>query len=145
VQERKQILNLIESPDFDPHNSTILTTNPPFKISATDSNKVLVKKVHPQRIDLEARVKKPACLVSSQIFYKDWHVFVDGRKQDLVCANGLFQSVFLQPGIHKIVFIYRSKMFVTGMWVTIIALSLIIGLLIIVALFRVTGTVSKTL
>lgn len=65
-------------------------------------------------------------LVFLDAFYPGWDVLVDGQKREVLRANGLFKAVFLDPGVHKIVFAYRPQSFAWGLRISFISLCLVI-------------------
>jgi hypothetical protein len=65
-------------------------------------------------------------LILLDSFYPGWKVLVNGREREVLRANGLFKTVFLDPGIHKIVFAYQPQSFFWGLRISLISLCLVI-------------------
>ena len=59
----------------------------------------------------------------------DWRAFVDGRRADMVLANGLFRAIRLASGRHVVEFVYRPAALTWGLAVSSIALTVIACLL----------------
>jgi hypothetical protein len=69
-------------------------------------------------------------LVLLDSYSPDWRVMVDGRRADMVQANGLFRAVRLTPGRHEVEFVYRPRALVWGAAVSVLGLLLTLGLLL---------------
>jgi len=59
----------------------------------------------PDRIEIQ--VEGPGLLVLSEISYPGWQVWVDGQRQPLQTSATILRSVRLEPGMHKVVFVFR--------------------------------------
>jgi hypothetical protein len=68
-------------------------------------------------------------LVLLDSYSSDWRVTVDGRRADMVQADGLFRAVRLTSGRHVVKFAYRPTALVWGGAVTGAALVMTFGLL----------------
>jgi uncharacterized membrane protein YfhO len=64
-------------------------------------------------------------------WYPGWQVTVDGVKQDLLFADGVFQAVKLTPGEHIVTFAYRPVSFYGGAMVSAAAWLLLMLSLIV--------------
>jgi hypothetical protein len=69
-------------------------------------------------------------LVMLDSFSDDWRAIADGRPATIVCANGLFRAVRLNPGPHEIEFLYRPRAVLTGAAASAVALAGVFGLLV---------------
>ena len=128
----RQVLGLFE-PDWD-HRTTVLVARqaepagstgppvPPFARFVADSA---------NRVVLEAGAgPEGGYLVLLDSYSPDWRVSVDGRRADMVQANGLFRAVRLASGLHVVEFAYRPRALVWGATVSGAALAITIGLLV---------------
>ena len=68
-------------------------------------------------------------LVLLDAYSPDWRVAVDGRRADMVQANGLFRAVRLAPGRHAVEFAYRPRALAWGAAVSGLALALTLACL----------------
>jgi uncharacterized membrane protein YfhO len=68
-------------------------------------------------------------LVLLDSYSPDWRVSVDGRRADMVQANGLFRAVRLAPGRHVVEFVYRPRALIWGAAVSGVALALTLACL----------------
>jgi hypothetical protein len=69
-------------------------------------------------------------LVLLDSYSADWRVMVDGRRADMVQANGLFRAVRLTPGRHDVEFVYRPRALVWGAAISGLGLIVTLGLLV---------------
>lgn len=75
------------------------------------------------RIRLQIDVDRPAVLVLSETAYPGWKVFVDGEEVKCLWLNILFQGVEVEPGKHRVEFVYRPPHL--SLSLTVSALSLL--------------------
>jgi hypothetical protein len=74
----------------------------------------------PNRIELIA--SGPGRLVLSEIAYPGWVVRVDGDPSSMVIVDGLLRGVQLEPGDHRVSFLYRPAHLLIGAVVTFLTL-----------------------
>ncbi|MGD2161575.1 MAG: YfhO family protein [Anaerolineales bacterium] len=86
----------------------------------TDWGEAQVAYWSPNRIELVA--SGPGRLVLSEIAYPGWRVHVDGELTSMVVVDGLLRGVQLEPGNHRVTFIYRPTHFLIGTAVTLFTL-----------------------
>lgn len=128
---RRSIFDYMKNGTFNPAHTAIIEEEPPFAISAADSDSVQVTAYDIHLINLQAKVKKPALMVLSEIYYPaGWKAFVDGKETKIYKTNYILRSIFLQPGSHKIEFRFAPKSFMRGVWTSVIVLILLLGMLI---------------
>jgi hypothetical protein len=70
-------------------------------------------------------------LVLLDSYSPDWRVMVDGRRADMVQANGFFRAVRLTPGHHEVEFVYRPRALAWGAAISGLGLVVTLGLLIL--------------
>ena len=131
VPEELEQLEALFRPDWDSRAMVLVrrqtaaagvlgTPVPAFaRILAESSNHVSIEAAAP---------RDGGYLVLLDSYSTDWSVTVDGRRADLVQANGLFRAVRLVSGRHVVEFAYRPKALVIGATISGFALLIIIGL-----------------
>jgi len=71
-----------------------------------------------KEIKLEVEAPKSGQLITSNLNYPGWKVWVDGREVPIGSVEDLFQAVPLIPGKHHVVFKYTINHFIWAFWVS---------------------------
>jgi uncharacterized membrane protein YfhO len=58
--------------------------------------------------------------VISELFYPGWNAYVDGNKQNILKANGIFRAVQVPSGKHTITFKYESTAIRIGVFISLL-------------------------
>lgn len=117
--------DLMFSLEFDPASSVLLLEAPPPAAGdsrgARDEGAAIVED-GASRVAVDASTgENGGYLVLSDSHDPDWRATVDGEPARVLLANGNFRAVRLAPGAHRVVFEYRPRALVTGLWVTLTA------------------------
>ncbi len=97
-----------------------------------EKESVIITDYKPNRIELSVSLKKPKMLFMSETYYPGWKVYIDGNEGTIYRANYAFRAVPLEPGEHKVVFLYRPLSVILG---GVITLSGIVAIVLIGTLF----------
>lgn len=62
----------------------------------------------PTRIRVRTKPASQALLVVSEAWYPNWHVFVDGTPAPPERVDGVLLGVWLEPGEHEVLLVYRE-------------------------------------
>lgn len=120
VQGKEAILGFMTSGRFDPLNTAIIEERLPSGIIPSDSNRAEIVAYDLHRIEIEANVHTPSLMVLSEMYYPaGWKVFVDGQEDKIYKTDYALRSVLLQPGSHRVEFVFKPRMFTTGLYITI--------------------------
>jgi hypothetical protein len=118
---------------FDPAE-TVLIENGGFgdreqpQIEDPVNAEVKVTRYEPQRIELETRNERPGFLVLSEIYYRGWEAWIDGRRAPVERANYTLRGVAIPAGEHRIEFVFRAHSFRNGaVWSLLGAILLLVG------------------
>jgi len=65
----------------------------------------------PEEISVNIRTNRPSFLTISESWYPHWHVYVDGKEEELLRVNYAFQGVRLDQGEHQVVFKYQRPIY----------------------------------
>jgi hypothetical protein len=76
----------------------------------------------PERVVAELTANYAGLLVLTDLFYPGWIAEENGRRLEIVRADGWFRAVALGPGPHRVVFRYRPLVFYAGAAVSAAAL-----------------------
>lgn len=116
VQGSEAILQYMTNGSWDPARTAIMEERPPVQIEFSDQNNARIVDYDIQRIVIEAEVKTRGLMVLSEMYYPaGWKVFVDGQEGKIYKTDYVLRSVFLEPGAHRVEFVFQSKMFQTGL------------------------------
>lgn len=82
------------------------------------------------RYDLKVTVERPAWFFFADANYPGWIATVDGKTVPIYSAQILGKAVYLQAGVHRLVFEFRSGTFAVGLWISLISLLATLALII---------------
>jgi hypothetical protein len=121
----QQALDHILAPSFDPEKTVLVGSQLPAAPAVPGANpqsgSVAFVSYAPKHLVFQAEARNPSVLLLNDRFDPSWKVVVDGRAQDLLCCNYLMRGVFLQPGSHRVEFLFRPP---TGwLWVNLAVLA----------------------
>jgi uncharacterized membrane protein YfhO len=91
---------------------------------------VIISSYDIHKIELEAKVKNPAQLVLSEIYYPaGWKAYINGQETKIYKTNYVLRSIFLQPGDYKIEFVFEPITFKLGLWISVSVLIILLGII----------------
>lgn len=73
-----------------------------------------VTRYEPNRIELQTRNPHEGFLVLSEIYYRGWEAWIDGKRVPVEKVNYVLRGLFVPAGEHRIEFIYRAHSFRNG-------------------------------
>ncbi len=115
------------SPDFDAQQEVILFARPalalPNEGSRAGGHVEIVERL-PNTVTLRAEISQPGYVVMLDRFDPNWHATVDGQEVPVLRANQLFRAVRAPAGIHEIRFYYLQRGLMTGLFLSLAALTL---------------------
>jgi len=77
----------------------------------------------PNRIVVAAEAKRASLLVLGEVWYPGWRVTVDGVEQPIERVYGLMRGVYLAPGVHEVVWVYRPPTLWWGIGIALVSLA----------------------
>ena len=135
AHDDEAVLDLLRSPEFDAREEAVVeeadwlaTGGGPTALGR--SAQVRVAEYRPERVVVEADLAAPGFLVLTDAAYPGWRALVDGREQPILRTNYLFRGVRLEPGRHRVEFVYEPASLRAGLTVSGLtaALALVAGL-----------------
>jgi hypothetical protein len=122
-----ETLKEIVSGTFDPRQEAIVAPQPggpekqPDEAAEADGGEVrsFVDRTHSLSMDVFSKGR--SLLVLSDTWYPGWTATVDGVRQPVFRVNYLFRGVFLEPGVHRVEFVYEPTGFQTGVGLFLVA------------------------
>jgi hypothetical protein len=77
----------------------------------------------PNRLRLQAAIRRPSFLVLSEVYYPGWEALVDGKPAPLLKADYVLRAVPLLPGEHSVELRFRSRTFLWGLAISALGLA----------------------
>lgn len=105
---------------------SVLTGGVPADSSATIKQTAF----NNENIKYESNSSAPHVAVFSEIFYKDWKAYIDGKEAPIAKANYVLRAMLIPAGKHNIEFKFEPAVYYTGSTITAITAWLIFVLLL---------------
>lgn len=135
---RETTLARLADPGFDPAQAVLVGNDLPVPPAAIATNqnagRVEFSLYSPKKIQLKAKADVPSVLLLNDKFDPNWRVSVDGRPETVLRCNFIMRGVFLQPGEHQVEFRFEPP--ITGLYITLAALIVAVGLCGVLAFTR---------
>lgn len=142
VADRETLLSRMAADDFHPYRRS-LTLDPALAWSANETSTATARVIThtPNRIELAVAASAERLLVVAELTAPGWECILDsGRRIRLSTVNYAFRAMRVPSGNHRITLAYRPFSFRLGLYLTLVAVLLLIGLLVAgIRLFRVKG------
>jgi hypothetical protein len=90
-----------------------------------------IRSYEPQTVVVDAELPHAGLLVLSDTMYPGWQAYVDDRPAPIYYTNLFMRGVFLEPGAHRVRFVYRPRVLWLGAAVSVATLVVVIGALVI--------------
>lgn len=87
---------------------------------------VKVERYEPNRIELRTRNGQAGFLVLSEVYFRGWEAWIDGKRVPVEKVNYLFRGLAVPAGEHRIEFVFRSASFRNGASYTLAAALLLL-------------------
>ncbi len=81
---------------------------------------------HPNRVEVDLSVTKPALLALTEVWYPGWEVRVDGEPAELLRVNYLQRGVRLGEGEKRVEMVFRPRPWRIGAAVSLVSWSLLV-------------------
>jgi hypothetical protein len=127
-------LDAIAAPAFDLQR-TVVTEQPvaglPSGQAAAAGSARIIPGDDPDKLNVDVDVRRPGMLVVSDAWDPGWKATVDGKDVDVQRVNYVMRGVRVGPGAHHVEFRYRPWSFTVGWIVSLVALLVLIGALVL--------------
>jgi hypothetical protein len=126
------LLEQLVSPNFDPSQTVLVSDSLPSANSAstnqTSPGTVEYTSYHPKDFVLKAKADQPTILLVNDRFdpERNWHAWVDGKRQPVLRCNYIMRGVQLPAGQHEIEFRFEPP--VKPLYVSVVAILAGLGL-----------------
>lgn len=127
----RTILESMRDQTFDPSNTAFVEKAVPGTFTADSSATASVTARSNQLLALKTTSTQSGFLVVGEVYYPEWHAYIDGKEVETHKTNYLLRGVVVPAGAHVVEFRFASPAFETGRTISIAAngLALLIGAL----------------
>ena len=87
---------------------------------------VRITRYEPHRIELQTRNSQPGFLVLSEIYYRGWEAWIDGRRAPVEKVNYALRGLAVPAGDHRVEFVFRAHSFRNGAAYTLLGILLLL-------------------
>ena len=94
-------------------------------------------------IKYESNSSSTNLAVFSEIFYKDWHAYIDGREAPIAKANYVLRAIVIPAGKHSIEFKFVPKVYNTTYIITKYSNWFLLALLIGYLIYSIKNMIGK--
>jgi len=109
------------------HISASTVSSPHPRVRPTDSRagsaKLIGHDVPPERLTIQADFKRTGLVELADSFYPGWRAWVSGRKAQVHLSDGLFRTVEVPRGRHRVILAYEPRSLKWGAFATFVALA----------------------
>jgi Bacterial membrane protein YfhO len=128
VETRSQALDLLRAGTIDVDSVVLLEVGHDRTAASGGPGQAEIAAVNdPNVVHVRARAADGGWLLLSDAFYPGWRATVDGEPTTLYRADGLFRALWVPPGDHEIIFVYRPWTFAFGMVLSAVTWSLVLA------------------
>ncbi|HKR02243.1 MAG TPA: YfhO family protein [Pyrinomonadaceae bacterium] len=116
---------------YDPLRQALIEDSSPLSTAeaADPAATVEVARVSDRLLEVQTSSAYPSLLVTSDVYYPNWEVTVDGTPARLLRANYLLRGVRVPAGRHVLRFEFRPKSFYFGAGISLFSLAALAGFL----------------
>ena len=119
VNEMRAITN------FNPKDTAIIDESYKSLVSAftapDSSENIKMTAFDNDTISYESNTKSNHVAIFSEMYYKDWKVYIDNKPSEYFKANYVLRGMMIPAGNHKIVFIFEPKSYYQGVQISSIS------------------------
>ncbi len=137
------ILDFMMGPKFIPGQMVVLEHDrwereiPSESVGEVSNDNVYITASENHEIQLMVHMGTSGFLVSSELNYPGWRVFIDGREGRVLTGNYIFRTIFLEEGVHKVRFLFDPLSFKLGALLS--ASTIMFTILLLLVAFKRTG------
>jgi len=128
-KNKEKILRTLKDNQLDLMKTVIIDNENGYQDIKTNKEKLSYRadiiEYRPNFIQIEARVNKRSILVLSDTYFKDWSVYINGKRGEIKRVDYLLRGVFLSQGKNIIIFDFKPKIFFYSVTVSFISCILV--------------------
>jgi hypothetical protein len=122
------VLQALTDPTFTPRDTVLLEESPPMPAGREPAearpDTAAIVAYEAMRVAVEVETKG-GFLVLTDTFYPGWRAYVNGVERPILRADYLFRAVPLEPGRHRVEFVYRPRSFTVGAGISLLTLGIV--------------------
>jgi len=132
ILDKDKVLERMKESKFNPHTTVILEEDPevPHQDTVLSIGNTKITSYQPNKIVCDATLESPGFLLLSENWHPGWKVYVDGKKTKIFIADYILRAVWLDAGHHEVTFVYDSKYFRLGAWISFLSFLFLVGIVI---------------
>lgn len=135
VIEKEKMFIKMQEQSFDAQTSILVNESIPEILDNIKYNgqEAVISKYESNKIEIETDSPGNSVLFLSEVYYPEWKAYIDGKETKIYQAFGLFRSIYLPKGKHKVEFKWDPKIFYLGAVasLSVLLLVIIMGIFII--------------
>jgi len=145
--ERKEMLQRMLAPDFDPLNTHFIEDDLPDSIKKTLAEQPYLAPEETERlqqikeqteilsygndrVEIRTRAPRPGFLFVSDFMFPGWKAYLDGKPVKMYRTNYLFRGLPVPEGEHTVRFLYRPRPVIIGLLISLSAVAVIFFLFV---------------
>jgi len=129
IEDKKEILNALADPKFEPLQTAIFEEKPKIEGSNNlQGSSLVITEYKSEEIKIKTRLTEDGFLILSDTYYPGWQVLVDGEKDKIYRANYIGRGVALPAGDHEVVFRFKPKSVKLGFYISLLTLGIIMSI-----------------
>ncbi len=90
----------------------------------------------PNKVEFNIQTNSNCLVVLSDQYYKAWDCYIDNEKTEILKTNGIFRSIPVKKGSHKIVFKFNNKLQIISLLISLIGFAIITFLILIERFYK---------
>jgi hypothetical protein len=127
----ESMVEAMRSGDWDPSRVAFVPQGAEVPAGGPLTGEARVVEHTPDRVVVRTAADRPALLVLADNYYPGWVASVNGTETPIVLTNHTFRGVVVGAGEQEVVFEFRPDSFFTGLYVTVGAMVLLLGFLLL--------------
>jgi hypothetical protein len=119
-------LPFLQSQQWDPSRIAVVEAPRDLGLPNTElDGSARITRYEPDRVDVAVEANRPALLVLSDNYYRDWRATVDGRATEIYRTNHTFRGVVVPAGRHRVRFVFEPADLYTGFYLYLACLAVL--------------------
>mgnify|MGYP002336069063 CR=1 FL=1 len=111
-------LQLMDTPDFDPSTTAVLTTNDLLTSESLTLNAtVTLTHYEAERVEIDVNTDQAGYLVLTDAWYPGWHATVNGIETPIYRADVMFRAVHVPAGASTVIFTFSPTAYPLALYI----------------------------